>query len=567
MKRPLLTALACTCLAAVPAESSPLSAMKAELERTTTELTLPGQRPPYYAAYWVVDFDERTIDAVLGALVTDERAVGRKARVELRVGDARFDNTNFAGDGGFFADAMKAAFLNVPFSTGMGDDSVLRRALWLASDANYKNAIETLEKKRAARQSEAESPDEAPSFSEERPVVVADQTVVRIPEGDPAALARDASRVFAGYPHVQTSEVRVVVSEETRSFVSSQRSEATVQTPYAGVTITARTQATDGMPLHRSWSAQSIGPALTLPSPSKAADAAKTLAEDLRRLRDAPAMDDYSGPVLFEGIAAPQIFYELLGEALSGTPAPRGAEDFEPPFARKRGKRVTAELLSVVDDPTLDAYHGIELLGHYLVDDEGREAQRVSLIERGRLKEFLMSRTPRDDARHSNGHGRSGLAGYARGHIGNLIVDGHGALSTAALRRRLLQAVRAEGAEFGMIVRALEERPHASSGQSVPPPELLFKVYPDGREELVRGATFAEMSVRDLKDLLGVGQSLEAYHFLVPTAGFAIPCSVVAPPVLFEDVELRKEKQPKKRPPAWPSPLTAAPEPGGSASR
>jgi hypothetical protein len=98
----------------------------------------------------------------------------------------------------------------------------------------------------------------------------------------------------------------------------------------------------------------------------------------------------------------------------------------------------------------------------------------------------------------------------------------------------------------------------------VPRAEVVYKLHLDGREELVRGATFATMSPRELKDVLAVGRTAAAYHFLVPTAGFAIPCSVVSPAILFEDVEIRKETQPKKRPPVWPSPLSTQASAGSS---
>jgi hypothetical protein len=115
-----------------------------------------------------------------------------------------------------------------------------------------------------------------------------------------------------------------------------------------------------------------------------------------------------------------------------------------------------------------------------------------------------------------------------------------------------------------MIVTEFEPRASSSSGKALPPPQLTYKLYLDGREELVRGATLSEMSVRDLKDILATGREPAVYHVVVPTAGFAIPCSVVAPALLFEDVEIQKVATPQKRPPSWPRPVPAESGAGGA---
>ena len=64
--------------------------------------------------------------------------------------------------------------------------------------------------------------------------------------------------------------------------------------------------------------------------------------------------------------------------------------------------------LSVVFDPTLRKLGNIELMGHYLYDDEGVKARRVTVVDKGILKTFL-ARTARRVAgfAQSNGHGRA----------------------------------------------------------------------------------------------------------------------------------------------------------------
>src|SRR5207247_8510645 len=85
-----------------------------------------------------------------------------------------------------------------------------------------------------------------------------------------------------------------------------------------------RAQAADGM-IVRGFASR-IMPGSAVPATDSLATVAKDLAEEIARAREAPALEDYSGPVLFEGVAAGQLLRELLSEALSGTPPPEGDE-------------------------------------------------------------------------------------------------------------------------------------------------------------------------------------------------------------------------------------------------
>ena len=50
-------------------------------------------------------------------------------------------------------------------------------------------------------------------------------------------------------------------------------------------------------------------------------------------------------------------------------------------------------------------------MGNYEVDDEGVKASRVSVIEKGQLVSYLLSREPIRDFPDSNGHGRAAVTG------------------------------------------------------------------------------------------------------------------------------------------------------------
>jgi hypothetical protein len=567
-RRALLGVAACLVAPAAWADDSTLAAkratepagdplyavMRAEIDRSMSALKLPNAGPPYFVAYWLADLEERDVEATLGALVSDTATRTRFVRVEVRVGSREFDNSNFVGSGTDDGEILRDSDTTAPNPAPLDDDApALRRALWLATDSAYKSAVESLGKKRAQKQSEVALRPEPPSFSDQPSVRLVIPDEPGPPAFDPADMARRISAVFRKYPEVEKSSVHLLVSKSRRRFASSDGGFAVEPTRLSAVEITCSARAKDGMPVERN--AFAIGKGGGAVDERSAAEAAKRIAGEVTLLRSADVADDYSGPVLFEGKAAAQLAYELLGDALSGTPAPEGNESLESPLWLKLGKRVMPAGFSVFDDPTVASYEGIALLGHYAVDDEGILGQRIVLVEDGRLRSFLMSRAPREGIPTSNGHGRSGLMGWARGRPGNLVVRAKQTLGKQELRARLARTVREQGGAFGLVVTELAPRTSASNGDAMPVPEVVYRVAPDGKETLLRGAQFTGMTVRDLREVLGAGRELGSYSFVAESdGGLDIPVSVVAPALLFEDIEVRGPTTPSKRPPVVPRP-------------
>ena len=147
------------------------------------------------------------------------------------------------------------------------------------------------------------------------------------------------------------------------------------------------------------------------------------------------------------------------------------------------------DFLSVVDDPTLSSYRGQALLGQYAIDDEGVPAQRVSLIEKGVLVNFVIGREPIRDFPTSNGHrARPGFPTNGPGpSLGNLIVTASEVLSKEAIKAKLIDLCRQRDLPYGYYVDTFGPRFT---------PRLLYKVWTkDGHEELVRGGAFGDLDL------------------------------------------------------------------------
>ena len=80
----------------IAAQESPLmQAMRDELTRAMTGLRIADQPAPYYIAYTLEDVPAGSMDAILGALVSDGRRRSRTVRVDVRVGDYARDSSRF----------------------------------------------------------------------------------------------------------------------------------------------------------------------------------------------------------------------------------------------------------------------------------------------------------------------------------------------------------------------------------------------------------------------------------------------------------------------------------------
>jgi hypothetical protein len=511
--------------------------MKIELERSKSKLKLEQMAAPYYIDYQVVDMDGRTAEAAYGALRSDLRMRLRILRVVVRVGDYKQDSYFGQGEG------------TVDLAPLGDDELALRNHLWLATDQAYKTAIESLAAKQAQlKQLTIDQP--VDDFARADPVQHLEPLVKLDGDATPwLKTIQEATALYKTDPEVQSMTSSLEFQAVNRYFVNSEGSVVrTGETSYR-VHMTASTQAADGMRLEQS--AGYDGRDLKdLPTPEKFVARAGILIGKLKDLRAAPLADEeFRGPVLFSSHAASTVFVELVGENIRGLkpnlgqPArTRGA------FASNYKSRVLPDFLSVVDDPTPASYDERPLLGHYEVDDEGVKAMRVLAIDKGNLVNYLLGRQPIRDFPTSNGHGRGRLpTGSPEPNLGNLFITASESVPRADLKKKLITLCQQREQPYGYFVEALPR---------LRDPQLVYRVWAkDGHEELIRGAVFADLDVRSLRnDLIAAGDDMTAWNWTQN-----IPHSVVNPSILFDELEVKRVEQNKSKLPEYPPPpLTAA---------
>ncbi len=571
-----------------------LAAITTELERSMDELEIPGFAPgPYLVRYKLTEVEVNDVAASLGATTSSKANHFVNLEAYVHVGGYQLDNSNFAIPGGEGIDGVAGAQLPLEPNA-----RIARRAAWLATDQAYKEALSQLQAKLQFRGGAGSTASTGvASYAQVPPVDKIEPVLVPALES-PADMEKRAQKISAAFrdqAHVRESRVAFTSFLERRWYLTSEGTRAHDTRRVSGVIITASSQASDGQ-MQSLYFVRYGFTAADLPSDDELIAEAGKLARHLDALRTAPLFDEegYTGPVLFEGTAAADLIRHTLSPHLGGSPVPEGLERgqaraYGGGFAGRIGKgRVLAGFLGLVDDPTARRHGKAALIGAYNFDDEGVTAQRVSVVDRGKLETLLMGRIPSRKISQSNGHARRySPAGGFHGSSTNLFVSSKKSLSRPQLVRQLLAAARDEGLPYAMIIRQLDDGAiTATSEQNLrelralinqtdveaPPPAVLaYRVYPNGKEELVRGVELGPVDLRVWKDVIATGQGLVVHNFLasqqnnllfkvrglgagfVPSSG--VESAIVTPDLLIREIELLGSDAGRYPQPAVPRPI------------
>ena len=474
-----------------------LHAMFDELARAKT-LQLSNLDKPYYISYSSDDADTFSASASLGGLLRANRTRLRQPYIRVRVGDFAFDNTNSV----FSQAAVGAGTLPVDDNYG-----AIRAIYWLGTDRYYKRATEDITRKRNMLRDLAGA-DTTADFSPAKPVqLVRPVPVLAIDETKWKETLRRLSARFEQHPDLYSSVVNFRAISSTYRLVNSEGTLIRVPEEFTDLQVRTATLLNDGSVLWNHAFLQALH-SDQLPGEQQLAKVVDQVAAETDALRKAPAAEEYSGPVLFSGEASAQMLAQVVQDAGRQlrkplTPPNRSLPMLDSPWASRIGTKVVPDWMTIVDDPTATEFKGQKLLGHYEIDNEGVQGQRVVLVDKGTMKAFLMTRQPLRGQAGSNGHGRlPGLFGAALPVLGNLLVSADQGVPEQQLKAKLLEIIKAGGQKYGMIIRKLDFPSSAplpelqkvlkqmqASGisRSITPAILAYRIYPDGREELVRG--------------------------------------------------------------------------------
>jgi TldD protein len=551
-------------LAAEPdtaAKPSPVfTAMKTELDRSMK--ILGSQDPPaYYIGYTLTDSQRATVSGSNGALLQSDENRNRWLEVSVRTGSYELDDTHKI-DG-------KQAPNGGPGISAPLDDApeVLRRAIWLETDKQYRAAAEAFIKIKTGKEVQVQTVEAlTPDFSHEKPHDFTGPWVSLTLDRKPwEQKVRDYTTYFRQSPSIINSIVTFsALSENTMQLTSEGTQLQYGQIRYR-LEIFIQGKAADGMDINRYYNFDWVNPT-DAPDDQAVLAASAQLRKEMEGLVVSPLNDPTVGPALLTGRAAAVFFHEVFGHRAEGHRQKDVNEGQT--FAKKVNEPILPDFLSVVDDPTLKKLGKQDLLGYYQYDDEGVIGQRTVLVDHGVLKNFEMSRSPLRGFPNSNGHGRRQIGATPVSRQGNLIVESNKAVTNDQLRAKLIELIKQQNKPYGLLIDDIAGG-FTFTGRGQPQafqvePLVVYKVFPDGRpDELVRGVDIVGTPLAALTKIVATGDTPEVFNGYCGAESGYVPVSAAAPAILTSELEVQKKQTSTDRPPILPPPAHDTVKSGG----
>jgi predicted Zn-dependent protease len=280
-----------------------------------------------------------------------------------------------------------------------------------------------------------------------------------------------------------------------------------------------------------------------LPSDQVVLEKVQKMVADLMALKNAPVMEPYVGPAILSPRATGVIFHEIFGHRIEGQREKR--EDQPQTFRDRVGQKVLPDFISVYSDPTQRKFGDTQLAGFYKFDDQGVKARRVKVVENGVLKNFLMSRLPLDGFPESNGHGRRQPGFSVAGRQSNLLVEASKTVTRDRLKQLLIEEVKKKGLPYGLyfedIVGGFTYASVYTPNSFEVIPVMVYRIYPDRHEELVRGVDLIGTALTAFNKILAADDRMEAFNGMCGAESGQVPVSAGGPGLLFSEVEVQKK--------------------------
>jgi len=543
------------------AKRSPvLAALQAELERSMK--TLGTLDPPaYFLGYTVTDSQRVNVSGSNGALLSSDEARNRWLEVSVRTGSYNLDNSHKVGE-------RQMPSGGPGTSAPIDDDAdVLRRAIWLETDKQYRAASEALIKIKTGKEVKVETAEgRAPDFSREDPhTYIGAQTSLSLDRKPWEEKVRAYTKEFRASTAIINSIVTFTAQSQNVFQVTTEGTQLQFGQIRYRLELFIQGKAPDGMDINRYYNFDWVNPS-EAPDDKAVYAAEATMRKELEGLVAAPINDPTVGPALLTGRAAAVFFHEVFGHRAEGHRQKDVTEGQT--FSKKVGEQILPDFLSITDDTTMKKLGGQDLLGYYQFDDEGVPAQSVKLVDHGVLKSFEMSRSPLVGFPRSNGHGRRQLGATPVSRQGNLIVQSSKTVTNAQLRAKLIELIKTQGKSYGLLIDDIAGG-FTFTGRGQPQafqvlPLVVYKVFADGRpDELVRGVDIVGTPLAALTKIVATGDTPEVFNGYCGAESGSVPVSAASPAILTSELEVQKKESSTDRPPILPPPAHDVIKAGG----
>ncbi len=537
----------------LPKNDFVFKAMKSEMIRTMEKLKLDDLRKPYFVSYYVADSSSYYISASFGDIKSKNFRVNRYGKADIRIGSKKFDNANYIGNN-FSAYS--------PFSGALpieSDYDAIRRSLWLLSDKAYKDALQkysqkdSYRKKRNIKDIYGDMTDEKIQSYIEKPEKIEDFDFKSY-----CSEIKELSNLFRAYPDLKSSDISFSWGFGIKRFINS---EGTIYKKYfkaITITVSLKTQNEDGYKVFASKDFMYENPSDI--DFSKLREDIKKMAEDYSKASHSKSINFYVGPVIFEGEAASEFFNQLFVSNISFAPMPWAEQDTYlkyyysiPKLTDKIGMRIFPPFISAYDNPLEGKYAGAALFGSYKIDAEGIVPEKLELVERGKLKNIYLSRTPYKEFKKSNGHGRMSSDSFSTAGAGNVFINSEKKVSYAKLKKKLIQMGRDLELDYVVLIKSIQS--YKGTQKYLGDPILAYKLDIKTKvESPLSIVEFEGLTMRALRDIVLTSDKSKVYNFYQSNpfaySSGRYSTSIISPEaVLVGEIELKKtDNKPDKLP-------------------
>lgn len=504
------------------------NAMGEEFKRNNEKLRIEGYKEPYYMSF--AGLQRKTFEYnARGGTVRKENKEAFLFKSEVRIGDYSNNATAFTPAG-----TLEAKPYNI------------KRALWLASDDAIKNAEMIYYARKARNITKIKKKKQLADFSRENPSVCMGKNVKLVEKENLEDILREVSKKLGNHENILKSGINVGGEKRTKYFMNSEGTRIVQSSVYYQVQVWAQMLTEEGESFQTFKSFLYRKPE-ELPNKKELKELTIEIINELNAVKEAPKLGPTSVPAIFDSDNTGVFWHEVIGHRLEGE---RQIRKFSgKTLKNKFNKKITSELVTLVDDPTLAYFKGKSLNGHYLYDDEGVQAQRVKLIDKGTLKNYLMSRKPIDGFDKSNGHGRTNFRDDPIARMGNTMLIPENTVPLEKLKELAKKEAIEQGKDFYLIFKGslggLTATSAFSSFQAFKTiPRKVYKVDVDtGEKTLVRPVEVIGTPLNVLNNIVAFGNDSKAWNGMCGAESGWVPVSVIAPSMLVEEVEVQNNSK------------------------
>ncbi|MEE8044368.1 MAG: TldD/PmbA family protein [Thermodesulfobacteriota bacterium] len=528
-----------------------LQAMEDELMRSQEKLKLEGYETPYFISYQIKDNEYYSIKGKYGAIASSENDRIRRLFVDVRVGNYDFDNSIKGRSGG-----------GVPFHGASdvpvdNDPDAIRAALWQATDLAYKGALTQYFNKKANNVREIKDTNSKSFTREKSHDYYGPELNLTFNPGEWKDKIREISSVYKNYKELTNADIVITAQKETVYFINTEGTSYIRDEVLYSIDAQVTTRAKDGKVISNYRNLYYVSPK-QIPSVKEIKAIVNEMVEETLVMRNAEVLSPVSVPALLEPEAAGVVFHEAIGHRLEGE---RQIDDNEgQTFKEKVGEIVIPPFLSIIDDPSMKNFNGTHLMGYYPFDDQGVPGERVVLIDKGILRNFLLSRTPVNGFERSNGHGRASYGRAPIARMSNTIIESDTEYSKEKLKELLIEEVKRQNKPFGLLIKRMKGGETNTSSYNFQAyratPVAIYKVDPKtGEETPVRDVEIVGTPLVSINKIIATGDDYSVFNGFCGAESGYIPVSTVAPSILVSEIELQRKSSKKEKLPLLPPPF------------